>query len=412
MTSDASIDRTGPARWQRRSLGIGVFALVVCAAGGFWDPGQFFRAYLAAYVFFLGIGLGSLAVLMIYHLTGGAWGLLIRRPLEAAMRTLPLLAVLFLPIALGIGYLYVWARPEAVASSAKLQYQQFYLNPQFFWIRAAAYFLVWLAIALVLGRWSRQEDESGDPRLAWKSRQLSAFGAVAYGISIHFASVDWVMSLEPVFHSTIWGPLFAFGQLLSGLAVALIVFAREADRPPVAEMVSLKAVNDLGSLLFTFLVAWAYMAWFQFMLVWIANLPVDVVWYLPRLRGAWLVVTLAIVLLHFVVPFFLLLARPVKRNPRAVARIAALILVMQLAFMYYQVMPSLEADGLAGHWMDFLTPIGVGGVWLAVFLWQLGRHPVLARHDYNRASALYLRRLDEEEAAREEAAQEEAPAHG
>jgi hypothetical protein len=330
MSTDASINRTEPA-WQRRSMGIGVVALVACAVGALWDPGQFFRAYLAAYAFYLGIGLGSMAVLMIYHLTGGTWGLLIRRPLEAAMRTLPLLAVLFVPIACGIRELYVWAQPEAVAHSAKLQYQQFYLNPGFFWIRAAAYFLVWLAIAFLLSLWSRQEDRSGNPRLAWKSRQLSAFGAVAYGISIHFASVDWVMSLEPVFHSTIWGPLFAFGQLLSGLAFALIVFARLVGRPPLAEVVSPKAVNDLGSLLFTFLVAWAYMAWFQFMLVWIANIPVDVVWYLPRLRGAW----------------------------------------------------------------------------LAYFLWQMPRRPVLPRHDYNQASALHLRRLDEEEASREE-----APAHG
>jgi hypothetical protein len=406
MSTDASIHRTEPA-WQRRSLGIGIVALAVCAVGAVGDPGQFFRAYLAAYVFYLGIGLGSMAVLMIYHLTGGAWGLLIRRPLEAAMRTLPLLAVLFVPIACGIRELYVWAQPQTVAESAKLQYQQFYLNPGFFWVRAAAYFLVWLTIAFLLSWWSRQEDRSGGPRLAWKSRKLSAFGAVAYGISIHFASVDWVMSLEPVFHSTIWGPIFAFGQLLSGLAFALIVFARLRARPPLAGVVSPKAVNDLGTLLFTFLGAWAYMVWFQFMIVWIANVPIDVVWYLPRLRGAWLVVTLAIVLLHFVVPFFLLLARPVKRSTTAIAWIAALILFMQLVFMYYQVMPAIGADRLAGHWMDFLTPIGVGGVWLAYFLWQMPRCPVLPRHDYNQASALYLRRLDEEEAAREE-----APAHG
>jgi hypothetical protein len=402
MSSGAS-DRPELARAGWRALTVGVVALAVCAVAAPASPTQFFRAYLAAYLFYLGIALGSMVLLMVYHLTSGSWGLVIRRILEAAMRTLPLMALLFLPIAFGVRYLYIWAQPSMVAISPKLQYQQFYLQPKLFWIRAAIYFALWLVMAFWLGRWSRAEDRTGNPRLAWKSQQLSAFGAVIYGISLHFAAVDWAMSLQPVFHSTIWGPLFATGQLLSALAWALVVLAWLIRRPPIDEVASLQVRNDLGSLLLTLLILWAYMAWFQFMLVWIANMPVDVVWYVPRTSPAWKAVMWAIFVLHFVVPFFLLLMRTVKRNSRAVAWIAGLILFMQLAFIYYQVMAQPSADSLGQHWMDFLTPIGIGGIWLACFLRQLSRQPLLPLNDYNRETALHLRRLDEEAAAREEA---------
>ena len=402
MSSDAVFDRDASVRWRRRSLWAGTAALCVCAIGASFQPAPFFRAYLAAYLFYLGIALGSMVLLMAYHLTGGSWGLLIRRILEAGMRTLPLLAVLFLPIAGGIRYLYLWAQPDVVAASAKLQYQQFYLSPAGFWIRAAVYFLVWMGLAFLLASWSRRQDRTGNPRLAWKCQQLSGYGAVAYGISLHFAAVDWGMSLQPMFHSTIWGPLFATGQLLSALAFALVVLAWLVDRPPLAEVASLKVRVDLASLLLTFLILWAYMAWFQFMLIWIANLPVDVIWYLPRAEKPWQALVWLIVMFHFVVPFFLLLVRPVKRSSAAVAWIAGAILFMQWLFMYYQVIPGLSAATLSQHWMDALVPIGIGGIWLAHFIGRLHSCPLLPLHDYNREAALRLRRLDEEEAAREE----------
>jgi hypothetical protein len=340
---------------------------------------------------------------MIYHLTGGAWGFLIRRILEAAMRTLPLAAALFTPLALGIRHLYPWARPDLVAASAKLQHESFYLNPPYFWMRAAMYFLLWMGIAYWLSRWSRREDQTGDAWAAWKCRQLSAVGAVIYGLTLHFAAVDWAMSLLPAFHSTIWGPLFALGQLLSALSLALVVLAAQVKRAPLADVVSPKALNDLGSLLLAFLITWAYMAWFQFMLIWIANLPVDIIYYLPRTGTAWLCVIWAVFLLHFAVPFFLLLMRPLKRNADTLARIAGLILVMQLVYMYYQITPMFPADRPIAHWMDFLAPIALGGIWLSCFLRQLGRFPLVAACDREQAAALHLRRLDDEEQAQVEA---------
>jgi len=312
------------------------------------------------------------------------------------------MALLFLPIAWGIRFLYPWAQPETVAASPQLQYQQFYLAPTYFWIRAAIYFALWLTMASLLGFWSRKEDETGNPRLAWKSQQLSAFGAVIYGVSLHFAAVDWGMSLQAGFHSTIWGPLFASGQLLSALALALVVLPWLERRPPLAEVISRKVRYDLASLLFTLLVLWAYMTWFQFMLIWIANMQVDVIWYLPRAGTPWLWLIRAIVVLHFAVPFFLLLMRPIKRNSRAVACVAGLILLMQLAFDYYQVIPGFSASKLGEHWMDFLLPVGIGGIWLTDFVAKLNRYPILPVNDYNRAAALHLRDLDAEETAREE----------
>lgn len=407
MNTDAPIDQIEMDHWERWWLGVATAALLVCAVAMFFRPAQFFRAYLPAYLFLLGIALGSMAMLMAHHLTGGSWGWMLRRIFEAAVGTLPLLAGLFLPIAVGIGYLYPWAQAGAVAASPKLQYQQFYLNPTGFWVRAAAYFALWLIMAFLLRRWSDQEDRTVNPRLAWKSRQLSAFGAVLYGVSIHFAAIDWGMSVQPEFHSTIWGPLVALGQLLSAFSFALVVFGCVVNRPPLRTVASLKVRNDLGSLLLTLLILWAYMAWFQFMLGWMANLPADAVWHLARASAGWKAVIWTIFALNFAIPFFLLLMRPIKRNSRAVAAIATVILFMQLAFTYYLITPGFPADCLSEHWMDFLTPVGLGGLWLAYFVRQLQQRPLLALHDHNRASAVHLCRLDEEEAARDE-----ATAHG
>jgi hypothetical protein len=387
---------------QWRALAVGAAALLVCAVGALFSPTQFFRAFLAAYLFFLGIALGSMAVLMLYHLTGGAWGFLIRRSLEAGTRTLPLLAVLFLPVAGGVGFLYPWADPDQVAASTEMQHKQIYLNTPFFCVRAVLYFAVWIGFASFLNSWSRQQDRTGDPLLARKLTYLSGPGLAAYGVTITFAAVDWIMSLQPAFRSTIFGPLVASGQVLSGMSCALIVLAWLVARPPAVQVLSLEALNDLGNLLFTFLIIWAYMVWFQFMLVWIANLPYDARWYVARSTGAWEAVAWALFVLHFAVPFFLLLLRDVKRNPTALATVAALIVVMQLVSNFYLVLPAFQDTDVTEHWMDFLTPFGVGGLWLAYFLWQVRQSPLLPQHDLNQQAAVHLRQFDEEKAARQE----------
>jgi hypothetical protein len=389
-------------RLQRGALGVGIVALVACIIGAPFSPAQFFRAYLAAYLFYLGIAHGCLAILMVYYLTGGAWGFLIRRTLEAGMRTLPLLAMLFTPVACGVGYLYLWAQPAVVAATKDLRHKQIYLNAPFFWVRTAIYFVLWVGLAFCLSAWSRRQDQTGNPRFGKLLSRLSGPGLVVYGVTITFAAIDWVMSLQPAFRSTIFGPLFAAGEILSGQACALLVLAWLVWRPPLDRYLSLEGLNDLGNLLFTFLVIWGYLAYFQFMLIWIANLRYDIIWYLPRARDGWQWVAAALAAFQFAVPFFLLLSRDIKRRPRALAAVAGLVLGMHLVYQYFQVMPAFAGTHLGQHWMDFLTPLAVGGPWLAYFLWQLKQYAVLPRHDENQESALHLRDIDLEQAAREE----------
>jgi hypothetical protein len=396
-----------------RSLAVGGVALLVCVIGAPFSPVQFFRAYLAAYQLYLGIALGSLAIFMLYQLTGGAWGFLIRRILEAAMRTLPLLAILFLPVAIGVRFIYPWAQPQQVAGSEELRYNHFYLDVPFWWVRAAIFFTLWLVLSAIFSLWSRQQDRTGEPHLPRKFRLLSAPGLIIYGVTITFASIDWVMSLQPEFHSTMFAPEFATGQLVTAHAFAVVVLAWLVRQPPLANIVSRETLNDVGNMLLTFLVVWAYMAFFEFMLSWIANLPAENAWFIPRSRDGWQWVAWAIFVFHFAVPFFCLLLRNIKRDPRLLSRVAALVFFMHLVFLYFQVMPAVsDVPGVPGthlntHWMDFLMPIGIGGIWLAYFLWQLARFPVLPLHDLNRNEAARLR-----ESALEEVAREEALHHG
>jgi hypothetical protein len=422
MSTLSTTQRTQLDRWLQWSLAIGAGALLVCVIGAPLSPEQFFRSYLAAYLFVLGIPLGCMSILMVYYLTGGAWGFLVRRVLEAAMRTLPLMAILFIPIAMdfpvpgqplevhrgpevrigGLRYLYPWARPDVVEADEDLQHKKIYLNAPFFWARAGLFFVLWCGIAWQLSLCSRREDETGDDRWSRRLVRLSGPGLVIYGVSITFASIDWVMSLQPAFRSTIFGPVFASGQLISAMAFAVIVMAWLVWRPPLSRLVSADALNDIGSLVFTFLVVWAYVSYFQFMLVWIANLPYDAIFYLPRSRGGWQWVAAGIAGIGFAIPFFCLLMRDVKRDPRSLAQVCGLILFMQLVSTDWQVLPVFTGTTIADHWMDLLAPVGIFGIWLAFFFWQLRRRPVLPRHDVNQESAAHLRHLDEEATARAE----------
>lgn len=399
----AAVERRAITRWQLNALAVGVVALAVCIVGGWFDPGQFFRTYLAVYQYLLGLGLGALVLVMVYHLTGGAWNMLVRRILETQVQTLALLALMFVPIACDIHFIYPWAQPEVVAASENLQYKQFYLHPHFFWGRAAAYWVLWLALGYLLTWWSRRYDRTGHSRFPFLSEQTSAVGLVIYGVTIHFAAIDWFMSVQPAFHSSIFGPLTATGQILSAYAFTLIVFAGLAPRPPLAQLVSRKVLNDLGNLLLTFLVLWAYMVFFQYMLSWIADLPVDVTWYVDRLRGGWGWLAFVLVWLHFAIPLFALLLRSVKQNPQATALVAGLLLVAHLAYDYWQILPAYPVPTLAGHWMAFVMPLALGGIWLALFLWLLARTPLVPRDELSEHTALSLRESDEEELRREEA---------
>ena len=366
---------------QQKFFIAGAAGLALCALGGFANPIQFFHSYLLAFMFWAGIALGCAAIVMLHHLTGGAWGFGIRRMLEAGTRTFLLLAVLFLPLLFGLTRLYLWAQPELVAADPILQYKHLYLNVPFFLVRAAVYFAAWNLLGFFLSKWSAEQDATGDPRVASRLEALSGPGLIIYGLTVSFASIDWVMSLEPHWFSTIYGMMFMVSQALAAMSFVIVVAMLLADSPPLSAAISPAQFHDLGNLLFTFTMLWAYLSFSQFLLVWSGNLQSEIPWYASRASGGWAGVALFLIIFHFAVPFLLLLSRTVKRRMRVLAAVAAGLLFMGLVDLFWLITPAFHRQGPRPHWMDLAAPIGVGGIWMAGFLSQLKGRPLVPLHD-------------------------------
>ncbi len=366
-------------RARRVALIVGIVGLALCGIGLLFDSTSVFQSFLFAYLYWAGIGLGCLGMLMIQFAVKGAWGLAIRRLLEAGALTIPLLALLFVPVLLGMRVLYPWARPEVVANDLQLPQQSGYLTVPFFIIRTAAYFVLWSALAVTLRRWSRRQDTESDPGLSQRLKNLSVFGAVALSITATFAMIDWFMSLEPQWSSTIYAAMVAMGGLLAAFAISIALLSRLGNDQPLAAFVTPAILNDLGNLLLTGLLLWAYLAFSQYLVIWTGNLSDEIPWYLRRLDGGWQLVAILIVVVHLAVPFVMLLSPRVKRSARSLGFVAALLVVMHLVDAFWLVMPALRQNGLALSWTDIAAPAGIGGLWAAVFLWQLKASPLLPR---------------------------------
>lgn len=357
-------------------IGFGLTAL-----GHVLAPKELPRAYLIALMFWLGLGLGALALFMLHNLVGGAWGFLIRRQLEAALPTLPAMAVLFLPIFFGMDQLYLWADHHHVEQDPLLAHKAPYLNVEFFMIRFAIYFIIWCALAALLRKWSAQQDESRDQNPLKKMQYLSGVGLVIYGLTITFASVDWVMSITPHWYSTIFGMIFMIAQSLTALAFATfaagrLVLAKRIESPELEDH-----FNDLGNLLFAFVMLWAYLMLSQFLIIWSANLPEETPWYLLRTQGIWGAFTLALLLLHFAAPLLLLLNRAAKRNIRILSPTAAYLALMGFADIAYLVSPALEKWSPPFHWISLAAFVGIGGVWVLIYSTALSRRALIPRFD-------------------------------
>jgi hypothetical protein len=363
-------------QWGRRGLLFGGPALALAVVGAFIDTQQFFRSYLIGWTFWAGIALGSMAILMIHHVAGGAWGAVIRRPLESAVRTIPLLAVLFIPIFVGVHELYEWAHPGATAHDPILAAKAMYLNVPFFRARAIFYFACWIAVAYFLGRWSIEQDRDATSDAGRKLQFLSQGGLLVYGLTVSFAAVDWLMSLEPHWFSTVYGLLVMGGQGLAAFAFAIPITAALA-RNPGQRIIGPSQLRDLGSFLLAFVMIWAYLSLSQLLIIWSANLPEEISWYLHRSEGGWRTVGYGLVVFHFAVPFVVLLSRGVKQRAPVLARVAIALLAMRFVELFWLIAPSWETHGFALHWLDVVAPIGIGGIWLWFFVHQLARHPVL-----------------------------------
>ena len=354
-------------RFQQRALIAGAVFSVLFAIGFFVNRDQFFYSYLFAFSFWAGISIGALALLMLQHLTGGGWGLVIRRVLEAATRTLPLVLLLFVPIVLGAHRIYKWTDAHEVAEHPVLKEKSKYLNLPFFTVRAAIYFVIWLALAYFLNRWSLLQDRTADRKYTKNMRVLSGPGMVLFVFTVSFASIDWFMSLDWEWSSTIYGFIFVAAWSLSALAFTIAVMAALSKHEPMNNVVAQLHFHDLGKLLLALVMLWSYFAFSQFLIIWSGNLPEEIRWYLPRIHGVWGAIALAVIVLHFAFPFLFLLSRSLKRHAGKLVIVAVLILVMRLIDLFWMIEPNFTGGEFHFSWMDLVAPIAMGGLWLGVF---------------------------------------------
>jgi hypothetical protein len=340
-------------RWPRVSRGegiaavAGVLALVGCLLLGLHAPRAVLLSYLFAWLFWLAPALGSVGLLLIHALTGGDWGFALRPALLAASRRLPLMAVLLLPVLIGVAVLFPWA--DAQAADPNLDHQRWWLDVPFFLVRAVVVFALWLWLAHGIRR-----------RLATPAAgRFAAGGLVLYALTVSVAAIDWVASLVPRWHSTTLGILVGTAQLLAaaGLAVWISVTRRDAAAPSWTA----RRLNDLGSILMVLVLAWGYLAFMDYLTAWIADLPSETVWYLPRVKTAWRWLGAFLVLFHLALPFAVLLSRNAKQRVAWLAGVALWLFLAQVGYVAWLVLPGLRDHALA--WSDPLAWIGIGGLW-------------------------------------------------
>ena len=375
-TSIPGVDRLG-----KTALVVGLAALALFAALGFRDPVQFFRSYLFAFVFWLGLPLGCTAIWLIHNLVSGTWGFPLRRPLESATKTLPLMALLVAPILFRLPVLYTWADPSKVAADPLLQYKHAYLNVPFFIVRTVIYFSIWIFVTSRINSWSREQDETGEAGLTQRIKNLSAPSLLIFGLTVTFASIDWVMSLEPHWTSTIFGMIFMVSEVLAAMSLLTVTVIRLSKEKSLNGMVKPKLLNDYGNLLLVFTMLWAYLSFSQFLIIWGANLRDEVPWYLSRARGGWAGVAITLIIFHFAVPFLLLLTRFVKRRAEMLRTVAALLLVMSMVDIFWLITPAFNHDGPLFHPTDWLAILGIGGLWLWRYASELQGRPLLPLND-------------------------------
>jgi hypothetical protein len=379
-----SIDRI-----RQCALFAGVVGLVICVIGIFKAPDHFFPSYLLAFMFVLGLSLGSLGLLMLQHLTGGNWGIIIRRPLESATRVMALVAVLFVPIFFGMKYLYAaWLTAPPSGEGALSEFQRAYLTPNGFRVRAILYFVVWLVLVFIFNRWSREQDVNREDRgLRRRLKMLAGPGIILYVFVMSFAAIDWVMSISPHWASTIYGFLFVAGQLISSMSLMIAVVVLLSRTGPLSGVLQPRHIHDLGKLLLAFVMLWAYFSFSQLLIIWSGNQPEEITFYRTRLYSEWGVVAVIVVIFHFFVPFFLLLSRDLKRNTNLLPKVALWLIFMRLVDLFWMTRPEFTPNAWPNLW-DLAAVLALGGLWFFVFAGQLKQLPLLPLGDPKLAEAI------------------------
>ncbi|MEK7833088.1 MAG: hypothetical protein AAB401_18510 [Acidobacteriota bacterium] len=390
------------------AIGIGMLGIIGWVIGAVMSGDAkttFFQTYLVAYVFWIGISLGCLGLLMVQYLGGGGWGLIIRRPLESASSTLWLMAVLFVPIVLGIHSLYHWSHPispdESEPIRKLLEHKSAWLNPNGFTIRAVIYFAIWIGLMFFLRKWSAAQDSTDDPNQAhgWvqKAQNLSGPGFLIYGMVVTFASVDWIMSLDAEWYSTIFGLLTIAGQGVLSIAFLICVCVILSKYEPMSHILKPKHFHDLGKLQLALVMVWAYFSFSQLLIIWSGNLPEEIPWFLRRFVGPWRWMGVGLLVLHFAMPFLLLLSRDLKKNSNRLVWVACLLILMRLVDLVWVIVPQFDQMAAHGGEVHHSGPaqfavyaaatIGLGGLWMGWFFWQLRQRALVPFNDPQLAEA-------------------------
>ena len=399
--------RLGPkaASVERLSGIVGMVGLLLCAAGFFANPAEFFQSYLFAFIYWGGFTIGGLGVLLLHHVVGGRWGVTARRFFEAQMRTLPLLFLLFLVLLLGLKYLYPWTHSDLVVSNQYLLAKHRYLNIPFFALRVCIYFALWGFWGWRVNRLSDLQDRTGDPTLRERMRAFSAPGLLIFTLAATFAYIDWVLSSDTQYYSTVYGAMILIGDVLQTFALTLVVMILASRGDRFGGRINPAILHDLGNLMFAFTIFWTYLSASQLIITWPADLPQELQWYLDRVHGPWKWLTLIIALSMFAIPFLALLSQARKRDPRRLMRVAIWLLLARVVDVFWIVEPTFRnktpsgplatAAGFTIYWTDFAAFFGVGGIWIYAYLRQLRTRPLLPLRDPRVMSPMVTEQLPE-----------------
>jgi hypothetical protein len=401
-------------RYRMPALLAGVVALVLCVIGAFLSRDNFFRSYLIAFIFWWGVTMGTFGLLMLQHMVGGNWGLATRRCLEAAVKQLPLMVLFFIPLLFGLGRLYSWMHEPTDVYGQTTHFRTWWLTPGTFMLRAAIYFAIWIVMSWLLIKWSGEQDRSADPALVQKMKAVSAPGMLILGLTITFAVVDWVMSIDSHWYSTIYGLIFIAGFSLSAMALMVLTLGALRKIEPFAHIARHDVMYDLGNLMMALTMLWAYMSFSQLLIMWSGNTQEDAAYYwhrgiaavgatggayklpenaIPYEPGGWQWVSLFILVVNFFLPFLLLLARMNKRNVGALVKIAALVLTVRIVDIFWHVIPMFSQQtfhheqhqptplSLASIAMVVVAVVGIGGVWLFFYIGAIKKRPLVPVHD-------------------------------
>ncbi len=372
------------SRWQKRALVVGIVFAIPSIVGWILESSQFYRSYLLGYMWCFELTVGPLALLMLYHLTGGSWGTVIRRILEAAMQNIWLMLLLFIPIIAGIHQLYPWSHPEELAESAHLRMiAHGYLRESFWLIRAGLYFIFFISFVWLLMRISRRQDQPPERFYDRQLQVISSQGVVIYLFVTLFLYTDWLMSLTPEWSSMIYGLIFNAGHGLAAISFAVVIAGLLAKHEPMRFILQPEQFLDQGKIMLTFVMIWGWWTYAQWIIFWSGNKPDQISWYIARTRGGWEYYWFALVMFYFCVPFALLLSRSFKSNYRTLMKLALWTLVARYLDEFFFIAPSFP--NRAGHfhysWLDAVVPISLGGFWMALFFHHLKSRPLLALQD-------------------------------